>query len=240
VCIILFALAVAALTLIFFPFFLKLKEDAYREAFGVWVHGLGFRGAALLFALQLVQIVAAFIPGGPVEVLAGAAYGALIGTALCIAGSLLASAGIFLCMRKFGGALGERFFGKEKLRFWAFLNDAKRIDLVVFILFIIPGMPKDLLTWIAPLNKNIAFARFIILSNTARLPAILCSAIMGDSVITGNWRLFVVIFAVTAASGLAGILLRERVLKRLRGTPPAVTCSARSSETAASARLRDC
>jgi len=209
---ILFALVTGGLTWLGWSFIRKLGEPAFREAFGAWVKTLGIRGIGVLFGLQLLQIFAAFIPGGPVELLAGAAYGVLGGTLICLTGSIFASVVIFLGMRRFGGS--GCFLGEGRRKFLALFRDAKNIDLVVFILFIIPGMPKDLLTWLAPIS-GVSFVHFILLSNLARTPAIICTVILGHSFMQGNWVMFIGIFVFTALVGIGGILGKDAILQKI-------------------------
>jgi hydroxymethylpyrimidine/phosphomethylpyrimidine kinase len=208
--IIIFAAATAALTVIFWPFIRDLRDPAYRDQFGAWVKGLGLKGPAVLLGLQILQIVVAVIPGGPVELIAGAAYGALGGTLICAAGCVIASSLVFSTVRKFGLPLVRRFFGEENLRSWNFLRDTRRTVRAVFIVFLIPGTPKDMLTWFAPLS-GLSLPVFTTVSVFARIPAILSTAIMGDSMIQGNWVMFLSIFLVTALAGLLGIRFRERI-----------------------------
>jgi uncharacterized membrane protein YdjX (TVP38/TMEM64 family) len=211
---ILFCIATLVMVVLFWPFIKELQDPAYRDAFSSWVSGLGPAGFFILLGLQILQIVIAVIPGGPVELIAGAAYGAWAGLGICAAGCVIASSLVFLTVKKFGLPLLRRFFGEKDLMAWKFLGDSKKTARVVFILFLIPGTPKDLLTWFAPLSR-LSLKRFVIISVVARTPAILCSTIMGDSMIQGNWVMFFAIFFVTALAGLGGIQFRDKIVKRL-------------------------
>lgn len=208
---ILFAAATVVLAILAWPFIKKLENPLYRERFSAWINALGARGVLILLGIQVLQVVIAVIPGEPVEILAGAAYGVWGGTGICLLGCAAASTMIFTLVGKFGAPLVIRLFGEKNTRVYAFLQDTPKITRVVFLLFLIPGTPKDLLTYIAPLSK-LGALRFILITAFARIPSIAGSAIMGDSMIQGNWRLLLVIFAITAAAGLAGIYFREKAL----------------------------
>jgi uncharacterized membrane protein YdjX (TVP38/TMEM64 family) len=210
---ILFALAVAGLTVLFWPFIRELKDPAYREAFSSRVAGLGPWGIFILLGLQILQIVVALIPGGPVELIAGAAYGAWAGLGICVVGCVIASSLVFITVKKFGLPLLRRFFGEKEIKTWKFLEDSKKTATVVFILFLIPGTPKDLLTWFAPLSR-LSLARFVILSVVARTPAMLSSTMMGDSMIQGNWVTSFIIFLVIGLAGLGGIQFKDKIVNR--------------------------
>jgi uncharacterized membrane protein YdjX (TVP38/TMEM64 family) len=197
------------------PFIANLRLSEYREQFSVWIKGMGVKGMAILLGIQALQIVVAVIPGGLVEILAGAAYGAWGGFAICILGCLIASVGIFLTVRIFGVPLVERFFGKRLTSAYKFLGNAKRVSLALFILFLIPGVPKDALTYIAPLG-TIKLGRFILIATAARSPAILMSTMLGSSVLHGNWTLIALLFAATAFTGIAGVLYGERIVNKIK------------------------
>ena len=212
----LFVIATVILTIIFWPFINDLREAEYREAFSIWVKSLGFRGVLILLGIQVLQIVVAVIPGGPVELIAGAAYGAFGGFAIIVSGCIISSTLIFFLIRKFGLPLLRRFFGEKDLNTWMFLKDTQKVSRVVFILFLIPGTPKDLLTWLCPLTK-LSLPLFIVVSTLGRIPAILSTTIMGDSMIQGNWILSLSIFLLIALLGLIGLWFRDRITNKLAG-----------------------
>ena len=108
----------------------------------------------------------------------------------------------------------ERLFGAKRVNEFKFLNNTRRVETVTFILFLIPGTPKDMLTYIAGLSK-IRPSRFLLLSTFARLPALITSTTMGATMSRGNWLLTLCIFLLTAAIGLVGIRYRDQILEHL-------------------------
>ena len=208
---ILVVLITAGLMVFFWPLIRELNDPAYREAFSARVAGLGPGGIFILLGLQILQIIVAVIPGGPVELIAGAAYGAWAGLGICAAGCVIASSLVFIAVRKFGLPLLRRFFGEKKIKHWKFLEDSKKTAMAVFILFLVPGMPKDILTWFAPLCR-LSLARFVIISVVARTPAMLSSTMMGDSMIQGEWVMALIIFLVIGLAGLGGIQFRDKIV----------------------------
>lgn len=208
----------AAVCLLLRPFIVNLRLSEYRERFSAWIGGLGLKGVAILLGIQALQIVVAVIPGGPVEIVAGAAYGPWGGFAICILGCLIAAAGIFFAVRIFGVPLVERLFGKKLTDKYKFLGNTKKVSLALFLLFLIPGVPKDALTYIAPLGA-IKPGRFLLITTSARAPAILMSAMLGSSALRGNWTLLLLLFGATALTGIAGLLYGERIAGRIRRRP---------------------
>jgi len=155
---------------------------------------------------MVVQIFLPILPGEPVEVLAGMSYGPIGGLLVIFLGAFLSSLIIFTLVRKFGKSFIYSFISKEKiekLENSKLFSDPKRIDTILFILFFIPGTPKDLFVYLSGLLP-IKLSRFLIISTFARFPSIISSTIAGSSLVEGNWTAIVMVYAITFA--LAGLI----------------------------------
>lgn len=208
----LFIALAAGLTLWFLPYIKQLTNPLNQAAFEAWISALGIAGPLVLFGIQVLQIIIAFIPGGPVEILSGVLYGTIGGTAICLAGCIAASTLTFSVSRKFGRKLLYLFITPGKVESWKWLEDSAKIETVIFLLFFIPGTPKDLLTYIVGITK-LSLSKFLILSTFARLPAILSSAMMGSTMRQGEWKVSLAVFLVTGILGLVGISYKDRILE---------------------------
>ncbi len=206
---------VAAATALLWPFMKELSDPVYQAQFKAWISALGVWGVLVLFGLQIVQIVIAFIPGGPVEVISGMLYGTWGGALICLVGCAVATSLVFTISRRFGKPLLYKFFGKEKIDNLAFLQDSKKIETVAFVLFLIPGTPKDMLTYISGVS-GISLPKFLIITLIARAPATLVSAMAGESMMQGQWAVTITIFVVAAIIGLLGIRYGDRVMNYCR------------------------
>ena len=205
--------ALASLTVYFFPLILKLKDASVREQVRDFIADRGVAGVFIMLGIQLLQVILSFIPGEPVEVLFGFIYGPWLGALLCLLSITLGSFFVFTVTR----ALGRRFMEKteksgkyDKLKF---LKDPSKRDFLIFILFFIPGTPKDTLTYFAPFTK-IELSKFLFLSTIARIPSVISSTFAGESIFTGDYLGTVLIFAATGAIGIAGIFLYDYILKK--------------------------
>ena len=86
--------------------------------------------------------------------------------------------------------------------------------MLTFILFLVPGTPKDaLLTHIIPLTK-INPVKYFALSTIARIPSIVTSTFLGSSIGKGNILLSVIIFILTGALGIVGILYDNKMNRK--------------------------
>lgn len=156
--------------------------DALRnkENFRAWIQAQGGMKYFIMCGLMIVQIIIAIIPGGPIEVAAGYAFGTWVGALVCVLGAALGSALVFWATRRYGMKLVRVFVTQEKMDSFKFLQDSKRLNIATFVVFLIPGMPKDILTYLAGITP-IKMSAFLLLTSVARFPSILMSAMGGHS-----------------------------------------------------------
>lgn len=202
------AAALCAAAVIVAPWMQRLYDPALREKFISYVDSLGAPGYALMFGLQILQVIVAIIPGEPVELMAGVLCGGPGGLVLCLAGSALASAAVFALMRRLGPPLLDRIFRKKRLEEYGFMRDSRKLELVTLILFLMPATPKDMLTYVAG-TTPLSMHRFLIISTLARIPSVASSTFIGDSVLSGRWHIAIIIAIITIGLGLIGIFFRE-------------------------------
>ena len=81
------------------------------EQFRAWVDGHGAWGPLAYVAMVFLQVLVAIIPGEPLEIAGGYAFGAWQGTALCLAGAVLGSVAVFALVRRWGRGLVAVFCG---------------------------------------------------------------------------------------------------------------------------------
>ena len=178
----------------------------YIEGFGVW-------GRFVFVGIQILQVVFAVIPGEVIELGAGYVYGPWEGALLCLAGAALASTGIFLLVRRLGRRVVFMVANSKKLEKFKFLHNEQQLTLIVFLLFFIPGTPKDLLTYFVGLTR-IKALHFILITTFARIPSVLSSTYAGATLSEQNYLLTAVIFGVTLAVSAVGALVYRALLKR--------------------------
>lgn len=183
------------------------------ERFRAWVDSSGFVSRVIFVGMVIFQLIIALIPGEPLEMGAGYAFGAVEGTILCIIGCVIGSALVFLFVRRFGVKLVEVFFPREKIRSLRFLQDSRRLDLLTFIVFFIPGTPKDLLSYFIGLT-DMKLGTWLCITAVARIPSIVTSTVTGDALGLKDYQFALIAFGVTLALSLAGILVYRRLSAR--------------------------
>lgn len=183
------------------------------ERFRAWVDSSGFVSRVIFVGMVVFQLIIALIPGEPLEMGAGYAFGAVEGTILCIIGCVIGSALVFLFVRRFGVKLVEVFFPREKIRSMRFLQDSRRLNLLTFIVFFIPGTPKDLLSYFIGLT-DMKLGTWLCITAVARIPSIVTSTVTGDALGLKDYQFALIAFGVTLALSLLGILVYRRLSAR--------------------------
>ena len=197
------------------PWFLSLKNTDSFDSFRNYVTSRGTLGFLIILGIQFLQIIVAILPGEPIEVLSGAMYGPFGGLALCLLGIMLGTLTIYFAVKFFGRELVAKLFGNEKIKSVSFLNDPEKLEIIFFILFLIPGTPKDILTYIAPLTPVKPLPYFLIVI-FARIPSIITSTYAGASISNGNFITAIIVFAVTGIIGILGIVFNKRIVEYIK------------------------
>ena len=213
--IIIFLLLMVALTILLWPYIKELSTEEGREQFKTWVDGLGFGGWLVTLGIQLLQIFVALIPGEPVELMLGFVWGPWLGTFTCLLGIFIGTATIYFLVRKLGMRFVRKVVGTDDLTKYKFLSDKNKVEITVFILFFIPGTPKDALTYIAPFAP-IHPVKYLLIATFARIPSIITSTILGDSVAEENYLLAIIVFVITAIISVLGIVLGNKYVEKRR------------------------
>lgn len=183
------------------------------EELRAFLDGYGWTGRFILFGLQCVQVVIALIPGEVVEVGAGYAYGAIEGTLICLVGVALSSVLIFLLVKKIGMPMVELFISREKIGQLRFINDTKKLKRLVFLLFFIPGTPKDILTYFVGLT-DLTASQFLAITLVARIPSVVSSAICGQMLSDRHFLTAGIVYGITALVSGIGYLIYRLIAKR--------------------------
>lgn len=205
---------IVLLLLRFYPAVESLMQPETMAWFQSWLRDFGLTGALILVGLQTLQVLSGIIPALPIQIAAGLAYGAVAGLALCMCGILAGSSAVFALVKKFGQPLVNRAFSLEKQSKLAFLRDSKRLDYIVFVLYLLPAMPKDVFTFLAALTP-LSLRRFLTITIPARIPAILCSTFASDALMEGNYFAAGVVFCVVALLGLLCMLGSKKIMAAL-------------------------
>lgn len=172
------------ITVYLFPVMKNLSTVEGQVAFKEKVDNSGMMGMLSLFGLQIAQIFLIIVPGEPIEILAGMCYGGLWGTVFIMVSAAIISITIYLLVRKFGRKFVYDFCDEKKvskIENSKLFQNPKKIELIMLVLFLIPGTPKDLLVYVAGLLP-IKPIKFILISTFARFPSVITSTLAGVTI----------------------------------------------------------
>lgn len=207
------AVIVVILLLLLTLFIWNWLASFSKEGFRSYIQSFGPAGWLVLLGLQILQVFVALIPGELLETAAGFCFGPVIGTLICYIGITIATVLIFLLTSRYGVRLVEIFISKEKINELRFLNTEKKRNLLVFLLFFIPGTPKDLLSYFVPLT-NMKLGQFLVISLLARIPSILSSTFGGHLLGEGKYWGAILLYGITAIVSFLGLTAYNRFVRR--------------------------
>jgi uncharacterized membrane protein YdjX (TVP38/TMEM64 family) len=208
--VILIGLAVVAV--LWGPFLWRVLTD--QDRFKAWIESYEAHAALVFVAVQAVQVVIFVIPGEVTQFAAGYIFGTWLALLLSYAGITLGALTAFLVARLFERAALDLLIDRRTLRrfdrvvygksgFWPFL-----------ILFTIPGVPKDVLCYVAGLTP-MHLVTFLLVSSVGRFPGVLLSCIFGAGLAERNWATVALSVAVTLC--LMGVVyLFRQPIERFR------------------------
>ena len=183
------------------------------ELFREWVDSHGVLGRLAFVGMVMLQVVIAILPGEPFEIAAGYAFGAWEGTILFLAAAAAGSIAVFLLVRCFGAKLAEVFFSGKELSSVRFLKTNPRRTMLFLVVFMLPGTPKDLLSYFAGLT-DIRFGVWVVICSLGRMPSVVMSTVGGDALGTERYWFSLIVFLLSLAVSVAGLLIYNRIVTR--------------------------
>lgn len=193
------------------PLILELTEPGGVERVVQDVRNAGPGGVLILLGMQFLQVVVAFIPGEVVQVAAGMMYGPWSGAAVVLVGCVISSAFIFFIVHKLGAPFVRAMIPEKWMGKLEDFEETDKLDVMVFVLFLIPGLPKDVFTYLVPLT-DMSMRNFLVLSTVGRIPGILMSTLAADGLMEGDIMRSVLLFLVAAGIAALAIVFHEKIM----------------------------
>lgn len=200
---------------------LLTNRDQLVEVVSSW----GIFAPFVYIILQIIQTVVAPIPGQIVGGIGGFIFGPW-GILWTTIGTLIGCYIVFRIARRFGRPLIEKLFKKSVLDKFDFILGSKSTSLILFLIFLLPGFPDDMICYLAGLTK-LPIRQLMIILVLGRFPVIVVTNFIGEGISTNLTAVIVVAVATVILLGIA-VWQRERIirfLKRLSGNedPPSKT-----------------
>lgn len=185
------------------------------EKFRAWVDSYGVLGKVVFVGMVVLQVLVAFIPGEPIELAAGYAFGFLEGSLLTLGGFLIGSAMVYSLVKKYGVKLVEVFFDCNKINEFSFLKNPKKTRAIALILMTIPGTPKDFLSYFAGLTQ-LKMGEWLTIVAIGRLPSLITSTVTGAAAGSENYVLSIVMLCITLLITAVGAVYYRRISREQR------------------------
>lgn len=183
---------------------LAFISDADR--FKAWLESYGHLGKIVFVAVRALQTVVKIIPAEPLEIGSGYAFGVWGGLLYCMLGTEIGSFIIVSITKLFGMKAVNLFVSEEKINSLGFLQNKEKLSISLFIIYLIPGTPKDVITYLIGVTDYNIW-KFLLLTGVARIPSIITSTICGSLLGERNYWLSAGVFIGTAVLGLIGVKL---------------------------------
>lgn len=174
-----------------------------------FLHSLGPASFLGFIVLQVLQVVAAPIPGEVTGLIGGYLYGPLVGIVLSTIGLTMGSWAAFALSKVLGRPFVEKFVKKETMDKYDYLLHHKGIFLV-FLLFLIPGTPKDFLCYILGLG-HLTTKEFLAISTIGRFFGTVLLTLGGNYIRLHQYYRFSVLFAVAIVLVFLSMVYKEKL-----------------------------
>lgn len=164
--------------------------------FREWMDRFGIFDEVIFVLIRTVQTMIKFIPAEPLEIGAGYAWGTESGMIYCLLGNMIGTVGILVTTKFFDLKIKEHFSIKRNQKILAFFQKSDRVYLLLFIMYLIPGMPKDGFTYLVgflPVDAG----RFCLITGIARIPSIISSTFCGANLAERQYKDSIIIFLAT-------------------------------------------
>ena len=167
-----------------------------RHQLKKFIKSFGEYSPLAFILLQVIQVVVAPIPGGAVEFLGGYVFGAGGGMVYSMIGLILGSGFAFGIARIFEKQAIERLVSPELRKKFDYLIGHEGV-ILSFLLFLIPGFPKDALCYLLGLTP-MHWGIFLIISTMGRIPGTLMAILQGAKAFDQQYVTLLILLVISA------------------------------------------
>lgn len=167
-------------------------------------------GIFIYLAMQVLQIVISVLPGQVLQFAAGYAFHFPLGMLLTLIGAAMGTLIAFYIARLLGKEAMCLIFGEEKFEKYVTRLNSKRAFILIFVIYLIPGIPKDLFAYAIGVSE-MKFKPFLIVSLVGRMPAMAMSVMLGAMTVTGHYTGVIILAAAAVILCILGVLNYKRM-----------------------------
>ena len=201
-----------------FPLIREIVANVYDESNIVeYIDAYGVRGVPVLISLSALQYIVLVIPAPAVGVLIGLCYGIVWGPLIFLAGCAIGNLFVFFSVRQLRGMITpreEHTPKHKKVLSKQQLEKMKRPELVVFFLFLIPGLPNSAVPYLFATTK-IPLLKYMTASVAGSAPTAVIYVLLGERISSGNHTAAIIIAAVVLAAILILLLFKKKIMDKI-------------------------
>lgn len=211
--IIILALIVIAIyaTIKLFPYFKRIQiDEEYKNYIIDKIRSYGGWSILIIIFLQVIQTIFMIIPSGPIVMIAGVLLSSGSAILSSIVGQTIGGIIVFILVRLFGFKFIALFVDPKKIYESKLLKNTTRCEVMMSGYLMIPALPKDIVSFIAPFT-GIKLKDFIIINLYARIPMTAVSVFMGSSIMDSNIVLLVILTAISCILALMCFIFHKKI-----------------------------
>lgn len=180
----------------------------------------GVKGILILLSLEALQVISAVFPAIPIQILAGLTFGLFYGFLICITGSLIGNAIIFVLVRQLKFTFNFKSLTHEPKKSksnwdFSFVRNSDNVVMLALLLFLIPGIPNGILPYLFA-NTKITLPRYLLCVLTAGTPSIFLSIWVGERISKGDISTAVLVSGILVFISVFVVLMRKRLMAFLK------------------------
>jgi uncharacterized membrane protein YdjX (TVP38/TMEM64 family) len=183
-----------------------------------FIFSYGIYSPLIYISIQIIQVVFAPIPGGAIEFLGGYLFGVKIGFLYSMIGLILGSLIAFMLGRIFEKLAIEKFVSENIRKKFDYLVGHEGV-ILSFLLFLIPGFPKDALCYILGLTPMHVVV-FLVISTIGRIPGTLMACLQGGKAFDHQYKAMIILLAISLLVILVFTIYHDQIhhmIKKLVG-----------------------
>ncbi len=165
----------------------------------------------LIIGLQIIQVVICVLPGQPIQFAASYMFGVARGYLFSIIGAVIGTTISFYLAKLLGSEAMHLFFGEEKVKEYQRRLNSGRGLLIAFLIYLIPGVPKDLVSYAAGISE-MRFRPFLLAATIGRSPAMLGSLLVGHFFGKQNYTAMIIVTAAVVLLLLICLIKRKDLI----------------------------
>jgi len=164
--------------------------------------------------MQIIQVVVFFIPGEFIQIAGGYIFGTFSGGIISLIGITLGSIIVYFIANNYGKPFVEKVILNKKVKFFRKILKVGSKKIVVFMFYLVPGIPKDALAYICGVS-DISLKDFVIYSTLGRIPGIFISSYFGQKIYDKDITSLIIISVTMAILFAVGVFKGNIIIKNM-------------------------